>query len=229
VFDVASVKHVGSAIVVMYGPGRAESPTMNCRYNPEKVSCRLPLKDLMQEAYGVASFQVQGPDWTEAENYEVTATAPAGTAKETVRLMLRNLLADRFQLKFHREQKQIAVYVLMVAKGGPRLQEVVKPAQFAYGIKAGRTDGNLRFEGTPGIPMSAFIAYLQGPAGHPVIDQTGLTGYYAFDLEWTRDPEDRKNAGILSTLSKVGLRLESQKKIYDVLVVDSAAKEPKEN
>jgi uncharacterized protein (TIGR03435 family) len=117
----------------------------------------------------------------------------------------------------------------MPAKGGPKLQEVGKPAQFAYGIKAGRQDGNLRFEGAPGIPISALIAYLQGPAGHPVIDQTGLTGYYAFDLEWTRDPEDRKNAGILSTLSKVGLRLESQKKMYDVLVVDSAAKEPKEN
>jgi uncharacterized protein (TIGR03435 family) len=213
----------------MYGPGRAESPTMNCRYNPEKVSCRLPLKVLMQEAYGVANFQVRGPEWAEVENYEVTGTMPPETSKETARLMLRSLLADRFQLKFHREQKEFAVYALMTAKGGSKLHEVEKPTQFAYGIKAGRTDGNLRFEGTPGIPMSALIAYLQGPAGHPVIDQTGLNGYYAFDLEWTRDPEDRKNAGILSTLSRVGLRLESQKKMYDVLVVDSAAKEPKEN
>jgi|SRR5262249_7269991 len=75
----------------------------------------------------------------------------------------------------------------------------------------------------------AFVAYLQGPAGRPVIDETGWKGYYAFDLEWTRDPQDRKNAGILSTLGKIGLKLEPQKKTYDVLVIDKASKEPTGN
>jgi len=229
VFEATSVKHLGNAAAVMVGPGTSPGVTRACRYEDTKVTCRQPLLALMQEAYGVHSWQVQGPDWIDAEIYEVAATMPAGTTRETARLMMRAMLADRLGLKLRTDQKEFAIYALTPTKGGPKLTEIEKPARFSYGIVAGNGEDTLRFEGKPGIPMAAFVVYLQGPAGRPVIDETGLKGYYAFDLEWTRAPEDRKNAGILSTLGKVGLKLEPQKKLYDVLVIEKASREPTEN
>jgi uncharacterized protein (TIGR03435 family) len=225
-FDVASVKHVGSAI--MYGPG--VSPVMGCRYSGNKVTCRQQLRSFVEDAYSVQHWQVQGPDWMDTENYELSATMPESTSRETARLMMRAMLADRFGLRFHTEDKEFPVYALVLAKGGLKLREVEKPAGYAYGIKRGRTEGSVRFETVPGIPMSSLSTFLSGPAGHPVLDQTGLAGYYNFDpVEWTRDPDDRSNAGIIPALSKVGLKLEPQKKMYAVLVIEKALKEPTEN
>jgi uncharacterized protein (TIGR03435 family) len=225
-FEVASVKHVGSAI--MYGPG--VSPVMGCRYNGTKVTCRQQLRSLVEHAYTVEPWQVQGPDWIDTENYEVAATMPEGASRETGRLMMRTLLAERFGLKFHTEQKEFPVYALVVAKSGLKLKEIEKPDRFGYGIKTGHTEGTMRFETVPGIPMSTLATFLQTAAGRPVLDQTERPGYYNFDpVEWTRDPADRTNTGMIAALAKAGLKLEPQKKMYDVLVIEKASKEPTEN
>jgi uncharacterized protein (TIGR03435 family) len=224
-FDVATVKHVGESIVT----GPSAPVMMGCQWEPARVRCHSQIASLMQSAYKAEPWQVQGPDWIQTELYDIAATMPDGTSRDTAWLMMRKLLADRFALKFHTIQKEFPIYVLIAAPGGAKLKEVEKPAKFGYGIKAGHADDSLRFEGTPGIPLSAFVAYLHGPAGRPVIDETGLTGYYAFDVEWIRDPSDRKNAGILTTLGKIGLKLETRKRTYDVMVIDNAVKEPAEN
>jgi uncharacterized protein (TIGR03435 family) len=88
----------------------------------------------------------------------------------------------------------------------------------------------MRFETVPGIPMSTLATFLQTAAGRPVLDQTELPGYYNFDpVEWTRDAADRTNTGMIAALAKAGLKLEPHKKMYDVLVIEKASKEPTEN
>src|SRR5690348_8469035 len=115
-FDVATVKHVGNSVVV----GPSEPVMMGCQYEPARLRCRVQIASLMETAYGVEPFQVQGPDWVQTELYEIAATMPEGTSRETTRLMMRKLLAERFGLKFHKEQKEFPIYALVVANGRPK-------------------------------------------------------------------------------------------------------------
>lgn len=81
-------------------------------------------------AYDVQSFQVSGPSWMDRERFDVIAKVPGGTSREDVRVMLQNLLADRFRLKLHKETKEAPVYEMTVAKGGIRMKEAA-PAEAA--------------------------------------------------------------------------------------------------
>ena len=228
-FDVVSVKHVGSAVAIRTGPGALPQVTAPFHYVPGKVTCRLPLHEIIREAYELEEWQVQGPEWIVLENYELAATMPESTPRATARLMLRTMLADRFVLQFHREPKEIPVYALVVAKGGLKLQEIPTPEHYSYRFGPAAAPGTTRFYAEPAMPMAPFAAMLRNPAGRPVLDQTGLTGFYKIDVEWTRDPQERNFSGLLSTLPKLGLKLEPQKKTYDVLIVDKASKEPSAN
>jgi uncharacterized protein (TIGR03435 family) len=116
-----------------------------------------------------------------------------------------------------------------VAKGGLKLQEIPKPELYSYRFGPGAATGTTRFYAEPAMPIAPFAAMLRSPAGRPVLDQTGLAGFYKIDVEWNRDPQERNFSGVLATLPKLGLKLEPQKKIYDVLIVDKASKEPTAN
>ena len=82
----------------------------------------LSLAELIRIAYGVKPYQIQGPDWISAERFDVVAKLPEGASKEQVPQMLQALLAERFQLKAHRESKEHSVYALVVGKNGPSLR-----------------------------------------------------------------------------------------------------------
>src|SRR6185295_4279657 len=83
----------------------------------------LSLADLIPIAFRVKPFQVSGPDWLNAQRFDILAKLPEGATKEQVPEMLQALLAERFQLKVHRENRELPVYGLMVAKGGHKLKE----------------------------------------------------------------------------------------------------------
>lgn len=74
-------------------------------------------------AYGVKNYQISGPPWLDTERFSIVAKAPPGAAKEQVLVMWQNLLAQRFQLKLHRETNDIPIYELVVGKNGPKLKE----------------------------------------------------------------------------------------------------------
>src|SRR4030081_2742186 len=95
--------------------------------------------------------------------------------------MMRNLLKDRFQLAFHSEPKEGSVYALVVAKGGPKLQESKSPGN-GPNLRRQRTQISAQ-----GAPTSMIAAQLSDYVGRQVIDKTGLTGQYDFTLEWTAD------------------------------------------
>jgi len=131
---------------------------------------------------------------------------------------MQTLLADRFQLKVHCETKEMPVYALVVAgKGGSKLKQSA----------AGRTTQIVTAKGC----IEQLVTQLSGTLGQPVLDKTGLTGEYDYELEWA--PENAAaevdTPGIFTALQEqLGLKLESQKAPVEVLAIDHAEK-PSEN
>lgn len=127
-FEVATVKPSAQSGMGMIrigppgGPGSSDPGRMNLQFTT--------VRDLMSNAYDVKRFQISGvPDWADSQRFDVVAKVPAGTTKEQAKIMLQNLLADRFQLKLHRETKEMPMYALMVGPKGPKLKDttVVDP------------------------------------------------------------------------------------------------------
>ena len=195
----------------------------------------LSIGDLIQRSYDLPPFRVSGgPSWLNSDHFDITAKSGGNTPvpMEQFSLMLQRLLADRFALKFHREQKEFNVYSLVLAKTGPKLKE---------GGSAGPNMSTSRgqVEGQK-VPISMFASALSRYLGRAVIDDTGLKGNYDFTLKWTpgeneptfATPDTRAAPAadafgptIYTALQdQLGLKLESKKAPLDVLVVDSAEK-----
>src|SRR6202012_5609528 len=95
-------------------------------------------------------------------------------------LMLQAVLADRFNLRVHRETKVIPVYAMVVAKGGAKLKETPPDVPMGYGASSGSGGSTMRGQG---IEISSLIHYLSGDVGRVIVDQTGLSGKYDMDLK----------------------------------------------
>ena len=169
-----------------------------------------------------------------SDHYDLAAKAEGEgpITKDQLQQMLQSLLADRFQLKIHRETKEAPVYDLVVAKNGPKLKEVSSDADGPTGGLIGNSSG-MHLTQSKGT-MEQLARWLTGNgAGRPVFDKTGLTGYYAYTLDWVRadrlpDP-DSNIASIFSAVQEqLGLKLESAKALVEMLIVDHAEK-PSEN
>lgn len=121
-FDVASIRvapPIGSGrrfiIGMSGGPGTPDPGRYECN------SCNLSM--LMTAAYDVAGYQISIPGSLKDAIFEINAKVPAGATKEQFRLMLQNLLAERFKMTVHREKKEMQIYELVVVKGGPKMKE----------------------------------------------------------------------------------------------------------
>jgi uncharacterized protein (TIGR03435 family) len=185
----------------------------------------VPLKLLIQQAYSVRPFQIQGlPGWTDSERYDLHAKARVGGAPEPLNrgsmqksmaemwVMLQALLEDRFQLKLHRETKELPVYALSIAKGGPKLQKADcvmydpenPPSPPAPGAKRPNYCGNINMSGSgsnrtldaAGVTMRDLIERaLPNIVGRMVIDRTGLNDTFNVHLEWAPDVPMPRLAG----------------------------------
>lgn len=191
-------------------------------------------------AYGLDPRQiVGGPPWTTADEYDIEAVAAEGVpAAGNWDAMLRKLLTDRFQLTFHHEQREMSVYTLTVAKGGPKL----KTADADEGHSSGCDRlGVCKFRAEPTVH---FARWLQLVMDKPVVDKTGIAGEFDFTLTWTPDesqftsmgirvpaPADNPNAPpelFTALQEQLGLKLEPQKTSTEVLVIDHVER-PSEN
>jgi uncharacterized protein (TIGR03435 family) len=222
-FEVVSVKHVGNA---------RNSPQSIRPFSRggDRVTCLQTLFNVITRAYSIKNhWQLEGPDWLTAEAYDISAVVPPGTGEGDVLLMLRTMLADRLDLKLHHVQKEFPGYALVVAKNGSRLEEVPKPERWATKFSVPQS-GTARFEAVPAVPLSQLAQTLESATGKPVLDETGMAGYYKIVAEWSLEPGDSNNtAGLLSALPKLGLKLEPRKAAFDVFVVDQIKKEPTAN
>ena len=165
---------------------------------------RVTLEFVLLKAYDLNNFQLFGPDWLGSERFDIDATLPAATTPEQFRSMLRNLLAERFQLKAHRETRELAGYALVVAKNGPKVKPSVEPpAKADDGVPDSQLrpgpDGYFPAPDRPGVffqlagmsaarstfrevTMRTLAETLQSQLKRPVNDATGLSAKYDFVL-----------------------------------------------
>jgi len=205
-FEVASVKPAAGGPGVSIGVDRSgEFHTTNA-----------PLLTLIGYAYDVQSFQVYAaPAWVRTERYDIVAkrevVKPEGPPKREsvesmsadIKLRVQMLLEDRFQLRVHRETKELPVVAVVAAKGGPKLQPSacvtvdlqhppppLKPGEprpaFCGNMGQHPSDHGLTITGT-GTSMADLVRWLGFQTGRTMIDRTGYTAKFNFTMEWTPD------------------------------------------
>ena len=226
-FDVASIK-----------PNRSVGGPSSIRLSVGRVSMEnVSLKKLMLNAYSIPDdreYLIDGPGWLTTERFDIEATFPADAKEQQVRQMLQTLLAERFKLTLHKTTRQMPVYSLVVAKGGPKIHAVEDG-------QARTSSGSGRLEATK-ITMQKLADLLGRGAGAPVTDATGLKGVFDFTLEWSPTaPPDMAVAdggvpggpagpSLFTALQdQLGLKLDVGKAPVEVLVVDHIEKAPTEN
>jgi uncharacterized protein (TIGR03435 family) len=183
----------------------------------------------IQWAYEIPPFQIQGPDWLKDVGFDIVARAAGPADEDHLRLMLRTLLAERFGLKTHSEHKEVQVYELTLAKGGPKFHEST-------------TEGPPLFSGNNGrlvaerVTMSDLSEKISEPLGRPVIDATGLKGRYDIHIDATAYMGSSGNGSMDVTAllfnalqQQPGVKLESRKDTPEILVIDSVERTPTEN
>jgi uncharacterized protein (TIGR03435 family) len=243
-FEVASIKVSGPQSVrgSSGGPGSRDPG----QYRFDVAS----LLDLICVAYDVDRFQVASKTPLDRQRVDLVAKIPAGTTKEQFRVMLQNLLAERFHLKLHAESRDFSAYELGVAKTGVKLTESTNQlTKSTNSAGADRPSMSANFTASGGYQLvkvkahqsqiSALASMVRGPDDPPIVDKTGLTAKYDFTLEYSREipsasasgPADPPVAPSLSIAlqQQLGLQLVARKLPFDVIVVDSVDKLPTEN
>jgi uncharacterized protein (TIGR03435 family) len=221
-FAVASIRPSGAAVQFEHD-GKTETLPGTLRMQDVTVAT------CIKWAYGVQDSQIAGPKWLQSEHFDIQARADERVGDETMKLMMQTLLADRFKLSFHRENRELRAYGLTVAKGGPKLRDAVADAPSSRQNSATGTVAKA-------TTMKEFADFISGPLQTPVVDRTGLTGRYDFAIDFTSYlPEDAETtrpnptAVMMAALQgELGLTLEPQKAMVEVLVVDRVEK-PSEN
>jgi uncharacterized protein (TIGR03435 family) len=216
-FEVASIKlHPGP--ISMIGPNIADTTVTMTAMN---------LRDLVSYAYEVRVFQVDGgPKWID-DRYDIQArvSGEAAPSKDRVRAMLRSLLAERFKLSVQQGTKKTPVYALTIAKGGHRLKEY-----------KGDDDTLILLRGEVATfkpaSVESFATSFPLRLDRPVVDKTGLTGRFEFELRLKSTPEGTTGPSGESIFTAVeeqlGLKMEAQDAMVPVITIASVDR-PSEN
>lgn len=227
----ASILSAQSFDVVSLRPNTIGAGRSIERTNPGHVMGEnITAGSMIRHAFGVRASQVEGaPGWIDTERYDLQATT--GTTKDLSDIELRpyweSMLASRFQMRYHRETKEMQIYYLTVAKGGPKLTENTAGGDTNTHVTNGAQHASVT---STHIALPDFAAFLGGRLDRTVIDKTGLTGNYDVKLEWSPDlSTDTNSASIFTALQdQLGLRLESGKGPVEIIVIDTIEK-PTEN
>jgi len=237
-FESASVKRMGCGeIHNSPGPG-----TVVLRGDPLSI--------VLMEAFTVKRYQIVGPAWLDQDCFEIVAKMPEGAAANEMPAMLQALLAERFHLAAHKENRPGPVYALVVDKGGPKFQEASQ--NYRRGTRQDLMYFRAAWSETQGfkgvMTMSKLAGFLAGHLDRPVQDLTGLSGTYDIDLLWARDPAidpparfppppgtqpdlpDPPKATLFTAIREsLGLKLEARTVPTEMLVIDRIERVPIEN
>jgi uncharacterized protein (TIGR03435 family) len=243
-FDVASVKPNRSG-------GNSVTPPGHDMYLAENFSLGMLIRNAYQ--LSSASEMSGGPSWIESERFDVKAKYNDGASAEQRQTMLRTLLAERFALKVHIEQRELRGYTLLVARSdgrlGPRLvpstrdcaaeppitRQALIEAQDTFVPPCGMGLTGPHYFAATAKTISSLAVLLSrlGDVNRPVVDETGLSGNFDFDLTWTPIPNqipvqplgapgpDAYGPTIFTALEEqLGLALKAADGPWDVLVID---------
>ena len=187
------------------------------------------LLECLRFAFGITNdFQIVGPDWLRSGEYRfnINGKAPADTPFPQLRLMLQNLLAERFQMTLHSERRELSFLTLEVSKKGLKL-EPARDGSDATGNR--QVLGKIYSNSLSITQLSTLLArFLE----QPVLDLTGLAGWFDVKLDWTPPvapaPDDAAAAAAIATAleQQLGLTLEPRKGPLEVIVVDRAERKP---
>jgi len=205
-FAVATIRPSGEAVKFEHD-GKTETLPGTLRMRDVTVNT------CIKWAYGVQDSQILGPVWMGADHFDISAKADGPVGDAQMKLMMRALLAERFKLSFHREDRELKMFALMVAKGGPKLREAAADGKPSMQNSANGTIAK-------STTMPEFGDMLSGPLQTPVVDKTGLTGRYDFTIDFTTYlPEDMKTmrpdatSVIMSALQgELGLSLKGRRR-----------------
>ncbi len=221
----------------------------------ELNATNVTLQMLIKAAYAVEDRQIgEAPSWLNSERYDIKARIDKSVVDAMRPLvrdqrllqekrLLQEFLADRFELRLHRQRQASSEYDLIVAENGPRLREAKPGDTYADGLKHpdGTPDGPGVTRFYPGeiigqaIPMSRLAEHLSQRLGVPVVDRTGLKGTYDVTLKWT--PDEKQPPMLVGTSAatifvsiqrQLGLRLVTPDGPADLLTIDHAVR-PSEN
>jgi uncharacterized protein (TIGR03435 family) len=234
-FDVTSVKPNRLA-------PRQTRPEFECSPNGRFVSFGQGLRRALLWAYDIQAYQFAGlPDWVDSADarFDIEAKTEKSVSQDQCRLMVQALLADRFKLSVHREAKALPVYVLVVAKNGPKFKKAtpngpdakitVNGSPVRVGIAPGTPSDQIK-EIPKGWSMQQLAGFLSTPmfvGGRPIFERTGLEGLYEFNLDFSfsapgAPPSDAPVApDVFAALQdQLGLKLEDRKEDVQMLVID---------
>jgi uncharacterized protein (TIGR03435 family) len=216
----------------------------------------IPLKEIIKFGFNIRDEAVIGaPGWVETEHFDVVGKAPPVGQEETFwrstsavqlmrftyswddtfRLMVQSMLADRFKLAFHRDQRQMNVYALVAAKGGPKIEKAADSSGRPDCMRA--VGAELQAVATcKNVTMADFARAMQALAplyaDRTVVDLTGLEGSYDLKLSWfgkLNAVAEARGIGFPEALEKnLGLKLDGRKLPVPVIVIDHVEK-PTEN
>jgi uncharacterized protein (TIGR03435 family) len=259
-FEVASVK--ANKSVTDLSPGQPSPARGGVRPGGRFTATNFSLRELILWAYdvGAPSLLEGGPNWLDSARYDIDAKAEAGAIPagahgravwDKTRAMLRALMAERFNLAVRRETRELPIYELTIAKGGPKLQK--SDADCGANLYACHSfAGNPTHLSGTGVDIADIADYLSGHADRPVRDNTGIQGVFDIKMQWwpfshppppvddtPRNPEVEKREGprpdfaSLPTLDaaleqQLGLKLEARKGPVDIYVIDHVER-PSEN
>lgn len=195
------------------------------------TASNVTLKQLISSAYGLQPEQIAGgPRWLDEAEYDLEGKASRPSPAASLRSMVQALLAERFQLKTHRESRLMRVYILAQDKGGAK----IRPVQ--DGAPQGRSEfrGDLRqFASLISLRLTIPAAsdpsqpVVAGGPQVPVLDETGLDGIFEIDLNMRLElGADSFTLWQRALREQLGLRLESRMERVELLVVDGAEKTP---
>jgi uncharacterized protein (TIGR03435 family) len=256
-FEVASVR-----------PNKSGEPFVRLGIQPggRYTATNVPLRLLIRDAYQVQDFQIIGaPDWVNSDRFDIVAKAEGdvppsapGGPPGPIQFMLRALLAERFNLTMHSEQRELSIYALVLARADGKLGPQLRPAAVdCAAVMATRRGGPPPAAPQPGermpcgmrigpgqltggsLPLSQLASTLSPFVQRVVVDRTGLSGNFDFDLTWTPDqipqgppppgapqlpPIDPGGPSILTAVQEqLGLRLDSARGPVEVFVIDRVA------
>jgi uncharacterized protein (TIGR03435 family) len=231
-FDVASVKPSK--------PGADGGGIKPLPGGQTYMATNVPVKLMIKLMFHLNDREISGgPGWLDTDLYDVEAKADRPRNIDELHVMFQNLLVDRFKLQYHKETRILPAYELAVDKSGAKLTENKSPEQFDIPI---RGTGFGKLEATH-CSMSYLSWILSQRLDRPVIDQTGLTQFYDFKLEWTPElppglaarPDVAANLPptngpdiFTAVREQLGLKMESHKGPVEVMIIDHVER-PSEN
>ena len=243
-FEAASLKKLDSSARSLKpltgGPG---TPT------PTRATMRLGLTELMRKAFGRTTSEFANIGKLPMDFFDFEAVLPEGTSLTDYRTMLRNLLIERFHLRFHTETHDLKHYEIEVSAGGPKMKlsnntTASTPAKFTMvggyvtwpqGVNSGFSGNGPRWSFQQvNITVEDFARHLRDEwLDAPIDDKTGLVGKYDFRLRFTAAPNQESEASepdlATAMREQLGLILREVKSPAEVIVIDSIDREPTPN